>query len=86
LAYSLRDGEVVSRIASDEEVKVASDKASAKLDKDPAGYAYAMRSCWVCNPAHSHFLNDLEDGFLFQCLWRCGHWYYQEIDLTGGPH
>lgn len=84
LAYSLNNGKVVSRIASDDEVKSASEEARAKLKKDEGDWA--MRSCWVCNHAHSYFLDDLSDGFLFQCVMGCGHWYYKGIDLTGGPH
>lgn len=82
LAYSLENGEVVSRIASVEEVAAASSAAHARLQQDHV--SYAMRTCWVCNPAHAHFLQN--DNFLFQCMMGCGHWYYQGIDLTGGPH
>jgi hypothetical protein len=84
-AYFLSDdGAVASRLVPSEELAAARKTATEKLEANPSGWA--MRSCWVCNPAHAHFLEDLTDGFLFQCVMGCGHWYYQGIDLSGGPH
>jgi hypothetical protein len=81
LAYSLDDdGEVMSRIATEQEIETARSEARAKLLEDPN--AWALRSCWVCNPAHRHFLNDLADGFLIRCFAECGRVYYQGIDVT----
>jgi len=80
LTYSLDGERVISREATDEELKTARDAATAKLKKDNA--AYAIRSCWVCNPAHSHFLEHRAESFLFHCMMGCGHWYYQGIDIT----
>jgi len=80
-AWSLdENGEPVSRDASDEELENARVIARRRLDKDKADYA--MRSCWNCNSAHTHFLEDLNDGFLFVCFSECGRWYYQGIDIT----
>lgn len=83
-AYFLVGDKINSREVSDDELETARVAAEAKLKKDPSDWA--MRSCWVCNQAHAHFLRDLQDGFLFQCVMGCGHWYYQGIDLTGGEH
>ena len=80
LVYSLDGDNIVSRPASEEELKKSRDAALEKVRKDPS--AWAVRSCWVCNPAHSHFLKNANDGFLFQCLMGCGHWYYQGVDIT----
>lgn len=80
-AYSLSDGAVIERDATPEELASARDAANAKLKVDPADWA--MRSCWKCNPSHSHFLENTNDGFLFSCVMGCGRWYYGGIDITG---
>jgi hypothetical protein len=80
LAYSLRAGKVISRPATPEELSAARKEALEKLRKDTS--AWAMRSCWVCNPAHNHFLRDTSDGFLFNCVMGCGRYYYNGIDIT----
>lgn len=48
---------------------------------DAAKHDAAMRSCWVCNPAHNHFLATTADNFLFWCI-GCGHWYFNGMDIT----
>ena len=78
--YLNEAGEPASREITPEELEAARSAALAKLEANPDGWA--MRSCWVCNPAHAHFLSDLEDSFLFTCVMGCGHWYYQGIDIT----
>lgn len=78
--YSLDGDTVASRDATETELAAAREAAHAILQKDAAGYA--IRSCWVCNSAHSHFLEDRDNGFLFYCLMGCGHWYYQGVDIT----
>ena len=78
--YLNEAGEPASREITPEELETARWAACAKLEANPQGFA--MRSCWVCNPAHAHFLTDLMDGFLFTCIGDCGHWYYQGIDIT----
>lgn len=78
--YRLCDGEVVSREASTEELADARAAAKAKLKADSSDWA--MRSCWNCNPAHSHFLEDTNDGFLFSCVMGCGRWFYAGVDIT----
>lgn len=82
-AYSLsEDREVVEREASPEELKAARDAAEKRLKEKAGGSGWAMRSCWNCNHAHRHFLENLSDGFLFSCVMGCGRWYYQGIDIT----
>ena len=78
--YSLNGDEVAERDATPDELAAARSAALAKLKADPS--AWAMRSCWNCNPAHSHFLADKNDGFLFRCVMGCGHVFYQGIDIT----
>jgi hypothetical protein len=80
LVYSLDGDRVVSREAREEELEAARSEAAEILKKDKAGYA--IRSCWVCNSAHAHFLAGGDDGFLFCCLMGCGRWYYQGVDIT----
>jgi hypothetical protein len=74
------DGKPESRETSGVELIAARGTAYGRLECDPTDYE--VRSCWVCNPAHSHFLDNLTDGFLFACLMGCGRWYYQGIDIT----
>lgn len=81
LVYFLEGDDVRSRPASAEELKAARDAAQAKIDKNPTDWA--VRSCWVCNPVHNHFLQT-SDGFLFNCAMGCGHWFYQGVDITSG--
>jgi hypothetical protein len=60
LKYSLDGDNVVSRPATPDELKSAREAAIAKLNKDRADMS--MRSCWVCNPAHYHFLDDTNEA------------------------
>lgn len=41
----------------------------------------AMRSCWVCNAAHTHFLSGKWGSWVLNCF-DCGHWYFNKIDIT----
>ena len=61
-----------SRPATAEEISAAREAFS-----DPA-----MRSCWECNSAHAHFLNDTTDDFSFMCLMGCGRFFHNGIDVT----
>ncbi len=70
-------GEPFSRDATQDELDSARAIARLKLEKAD----YAMRSCWSCNPAHAHFLEDLNDKFLFVCF-DCGGWFYQGVEIT----
>lgn len=78
--YRLEAGAVVSRNATEEELRLARQAALEKLQEDAAGYA--VRSCWNCNPAHEHFLQEVDDGFLFACIMGCGRWFYEGTDIT----
>ena len=78
--YSLKNGEIVARDATPDELTKARETALDRLKKNPSGWA--MRSCWNCNPAHYYFLTDPNDGFLFQCVMGCGNWYYGGINIT----
>ena len=40
-----------------------------------------LRSCWVCNGAHAHFIE--EAGVVLNCF-GCGHLYLGGIDLMEG--
>ena len=80
-SYFLVDGEVSSREATSEELAAARKAAKEKL-KATDGAGWAMRSCWNCNHAHSRFLEDTKDNFLFSCVMGCGRWYYNGVDIT----
>lgn len=80
LIYSLVDGEVTSREATAEELKTARDAALRKMDEKEGNWA--MISCWNCNSAYKHFLEDTTDNFLFACVMGCGHWFYNGVDIT----
>lgn len=54
--------------------KAAQDLLAANED------ALAMRTCWVCNAAHIHMI-DQTDEFVLNCF-GCGRWYFQKTDIT----
>jgi len=80
--YSLKDGEVVSREATPDELAATRRTALKMMDESDA--LPAMRTCWNCNPAHAHFLEDTADDFLFACVMGCGHYFFNGIDITEG--
>lgn len=41
----------------------------------------ALRSCWLCNAAHYHFLNG-DWGKWVLCCFECGKYFYNKIDIT----
>lgn len=45
---------------------------------------WSIRSCWSCNPAHAHFLDDEGMGadWGFHCAMGCGRWYFDDVDIT----
>ena len=81
LVYVLSGDEIASREATPKELADARQAAHERLRADPG--SWALRSCWVCNPAHAHFLNDTADGWILRCF-SCGRVYYQGIDITEG--
>lgn len=76
LKYWLDGDEIKSREVTLEELQTARDAASAKARE------MAMRSCWNCNPAHSHFLTSKPDGFFFCCIMGCGNYFFDGINVT----
>lgn len=72
-------GGYTKKIATKKELDEARETA-LKLSKNEA--YIGMRSCWVCNEAHSHFL--IEWGKWVLSCFECGHWYYDGIDITKG--
>lgn len=71
------EGNCTTREARLEELVNARAIAHDKLQKDAADYAF--RTCYKCNAAHAHLMQD--DGFLF-CCFACGHWYYGGLDIS----
>ena len=58
-------------------------RPATQLEVDEARKAFenpAMRSCWECNRAHTHFLRDGDD-FSFVCF-GCGRLYHGGVDIT----
>ena len=75
-------GDVSSRPTTIEELASARKAVREKLSSNPTDFA--SRTCWVCNPMHDHFLENINDGFTLSCF-DCGHLYYQGIDVTEDP-
>lgn len=40
-----------------------------------------LRSCWICNAAHYHFLKGKWGKWLLNCF-DCGRFFYNKIDIT----
>ena len=55
-------GGCASREATKEEVQNGRKVAEKAIDDD----SFSMRSCYVCNPAHAHLMED--DDFVFMCF------------------
>lgn len=66
------DGSVQSRPATQQEIDAAR-----------SSWTPALRSCWNCNHAHIHFLND-PVGHSFVCH-TCGRFYSDGVDVTDYP-
>lgn len=75
-----KDGEV-SWAGGDcpkEELDAARAKGVEIMKRGDVG----MRSCWICNPAHEHFLQgDWGDEWVLNCF-QCGRFFYNKIDIT----
>ncbi len=67
------EGGCTMRDATEPELIAAREAAREKMPN------YAFRSCYACNDAHAHLMQD--DGFLFTCF-SCGKWYYGGIDIS----
>lgn len=63
---------------ADGEVERARAEGTHLISIDEDGLA--MRTCWVCNPAHIHLIEKTAD-FVLNCF-GCGRWYFQQIDIT----
>ena len=57
-------------------------KQAKALLKKTKGQAMSMRSCWVCNGAHTHFLNGKWGDWVLMCFAGCGRFYFDKIDIT----
>lgn len=69
------------RFYLDETGAVASTPASAEEIEEARGdFEMALRSCWNCNSAHEHFLNEPR-GRSFLCF-DCGRYFSNGIDVT----
>ena len=75
------DYEYTERKATKKELAKARKDAVA-LMKKTNGEAMGMRSCWVCNAAHTHFLHGKWGDWVLRCFGDCGRVYFNKIDIT----
>ena len=75
------DNNYTSKPATKKQLEMARKKAQDLLKKTN-GQALGMRSCWVCNGAHAHFLRGDWGEWVLKCLADCGRYYYDKIDVT----
>jgi hypothetical protein len=59
---------------------VTLEEAQTQADKALADRAYALRSCFECNPCHEHLHSD--PPILFLCIGDCGSWWFGTWNLT----
>lgn len=52
-----------------------------RLRQEADGMTPALRSCWVCNPAHEHLK---QVDYLILCF-ECEHYFYKGQDITCAP-
>lgn len=55
------------------------ERASRIVQADPT--KMAMRSCWICNPAHEHFKEGEWGDWVLMCF-GCGRFYFEGVDIT----
>ena len=80
--YTIKgDYEYTVAKATKKELDEARKKASKLLEKTK-GQAMGFRSCWRCNPAHTHFLHGEWGDWVLMCFAECGAYYYNKIDIT----
>jgi len=74
------DYEYVEKSVTEKELGEARKKATALIKKSK-GEVIGLRSCWKCNPAHTHFIEKGDWSWVLNCF-DCGHYYYNNIDIT----
>lgn len=75
------DYEYVSKPVTKKQLETVRKNAQALLKKTK-GQALGMRSCWVCNGAHTHFLSGEWGDWVLMCIAECGRYYYDKTDIT----
>jgi hypothetical protein len=78
LQYKLSGDDIVSEPLTSDRLSSLRRLALKKME----GANYSMRTCWNCNPAHSRFLEDITDDFLFVCSFGCGRYFFNGADIT----
>lgn len=52
--------------------------AATKLIKNDC---VSLRSCWLCNGCHDHFLIGKWENWVLRCF-ECGKFFFNKIDIT----
>lgn len=68
-----------TELSADELAEVRAEAQAIVESGD--GSKLVMRSCWLCNPAHLHLVDEESESYLLRCF-ACGRFFVNGKDLT----